>query len=77
MVAGFSYLLLYFGSKKRGMTEREKNEIMEKLIAWGRKGGKLRRYIALAVIFAVLVYYHSIGKQLCMEDWAEICEGSL
>ena len=33
------------------------------MIAWAKRGKKLRRYVALAVIFCVLVYYHGIGKR--------------
>lgn len=71
MVAGLSYVCLLFKERKRGMTEEEKNELIAALIAWGRKGGKLRRLAAIAVIFVVLCYYHSIGKKVSM-DWEAI-----
>lgn len=31
----------------------------------------MRRWIALVAIFALLVYYHSIGKQTAVE-WKEV-----
>jgi len=40
------------------------------IVAWGRKGGKLRKMMAIAVIFVILVYYHSIGKRVSV-DWEE------
>lgn len=65
MVAGFSYLLLYFTDEQRGMTESEKEEIVARLIRWAKssRGYFVKRYIALTIIFVVLFYYHSIGKQ--------------
>ena len=47
MIAGLSYLLLYFGSDSRGMTEEEKKEIVSRLIRWSRRGGKIYRMLAL------------------------------
>lgn len=63
MIAGMAYLLLYFSDDKRGMSEAEKKELMSKLITWAKKGGYFRRILALAAIFFLLCYYHSIGKQ--------------
>lgn len=71
MIAGFTYLLLYFADRKRGMTEETKKELVSQLIGWGKQGGKIRKYLALAAIFVLLVYYHSIGKKTCVE-WKEI-----
>lgn len=71
MIAGFTYLLLYFADRKRGMTEETKKELVSRLIGWGKQGGKIRKYFALAAIFALLVYYHSIGKKTCVE-WKEV-----
>lgn len=68
MVAGLSWLLLYFGNRKRGMSEQKKKEITAYFVAWGRKGGRLRKWIAISIIFVILVYYHSIGKK-CNVDW--------
>ena len=63
MISGLSYVALYFIAEPGGMTEAEKNEVVARLIAWAKRGKKLRRYVALAVIFCVLVYYHGIGKR--------------
>lgn len=71
MIAGFTYLLLYFADRKRGMTEETKKELVSRLIGWGKQGGKIRKYFALAAIFTLLVYYHSIGKKTCVE-WKEV-----
>lgn len=71
MIAGLTYLLLYFADRRRGMTEETKKELVNKLIAWAKKGSILRRYAALAAIFMLLVYYHSIGKRTCVE-WTEV-----
>ncbi len=62
MIAGLSYLLSYFRDEQHGITEEEKNAIVAKLITWAKEGGYFRRKLALAVIFLLLVYYHSIGK---------------
>ncbi len=72
MVAGGAYLLLYFEERKGGMTEQKKKEITAGIISWGRKGGRLRKIAALAAVFAVLFYYHSIGKREDA-DWKEAC----
>ena len=73
MIAGLSYLLLYFADGKNGMTEEEKKEIVSALVKWAKKGKRLRKYAALAVIFLVLVYYHSIGKRTS-EEWKAVYE---
>ncbi|MDE6749973.1 MAG: hypothetical protein K2K21_13065 [Lachnospiraceae bacterium] len=73
MIAGLSYLLLYFADGKNGMTEEEKKEIVSALVKWAKKGKRLRKYTALAVIFLVLVYYHSIGKRTAKE-WKAVYE---
>ncbi len=64
MIAGLSYLLSYFRDEQHGITEEEKNAIVEKLITWAKAGGYFRRKLALAAIFFLLVYYHSIGKRV-------------
>ena len=61
MIAGMLYLLFYFADREGGMTEEEKNERVSALIRWAKKGGWLRRYAAIAAIFCLLCYYHSIG----------------
>ena len=71
MVAGLSYVLLYFMERRRGMTEETKKEILAGMIGWARKGGRLRKGIALAAIFVFLVYYHSIGKKTDVE-WKQV-----
>ncbi len=74
MIAGCIYLLLYFMDGKCGITEEEKREIIAKLVKWGEKGKRVRKYAALAAIFLFLVYYHAIGKQT-VADWKEAYEG--
>ena len=71
MIAGFGYLLLYFMDRERGMTEERKKELVSCLVTWAKQGGKIRKYMALAAIFVLLVYYHSIGKKICVE-WKEV-----
>lgn len=66
MIAGFGYLLLYFEGE-HGITEREKDEIVYRLIVWAKKGGRFRRWMGLAIISLFLVYYHSIGKSVDVE----------
>ncbi len=63
MIAGFAYLLLYFTDRKRGMSEETKNELVSWLVGWAKQGGRIRKCLALAAIFVLLVYYHSIGKK--------------
>lgn len=71
MIAGFSYVLLYFTDRKRGMTEETKRELVSRLVGWAKQGGRIRKYLAFAAVFVLLVYYHSIGKKTCVE-WKEI-----
>lgn len=71
MIAGFTYLLLYFTDRKGGMTEETKKELVSKLIRWAKRGGKIRKLLALTAIFVLLVYYHSIGKNTCVE-WEKV-----
>lgn len=61
MISGLLYL--YLGGMERGMTEKEKKELVSRLIGWAKRGGSFRRGTALVVIFFVLLYYHSIGKR--------------
>ncbi|MCM1536449.1 MAG: hypothetical protein NC126_11055 [Clostridium sp.] len=74
MIVGFAYLLLYFSDRRRGMTEEIKKELVSRLVAWGKQGGRLRKYFALAAIFVLLVYYHGIGKRTAVK-WEEIYDG--
>lgn len=71
MIVGFAYLLLYFTDRKRGMSEETKKELVSRLVRWAKQGGRIRKCLALAAIFVLLVYYHSIGKKTCVE-WKEI-----
>lgn len=71
MIAGFTYLLLYFTDRRRGMTEETKKELVSRLVGWAKRGGRLRKWFALAAVFVLLVYYHSIGKKTCAE-WKRI-----
>lgn len=70
MISGMAYLLLYFTDDRYGMKEETKRELVAKLIAWAKRGGRVRMLLALAVIFLLLVYYHSIGKKT---DFSESC----
>lgn len=63
MIAGLTYLLLYFVEEGCGMTEREKEAFVAALISWAKKGGAFRKCCAMAAIFCLLVYYHTIGKR--------------
>ncbi len=73
MIAGFTYLLLYFTSGDSGITEREKEEIISRLVRWAQKG-KWRKYPALILISLFLIYYHSIGKSVDVA-WKKVYEG--
>lgn len=73
MVAGFTYLLLYFNSGESGITEGEKEEIISRLVRWARKG-KLRKYPAILIISVFLFYYHSIGRSVS-DEWKKVYEG--
>lgn len=64
MIAGLTYLLLYFMEEGRGMTEREKEVFVAAFIRWAKKGGRFRKCCAIAAIFCLLVYYHGIGKRM-------------
>ena len=63
MVAGLTYLLLYIMEESRGMSEREKEAAVAAFIRWGKKGGAFRKCCAMAAIFGLLMYYHTIGKR--------------
>lgn len=70
MIAGLAWLLLWFMQESRGMTEREKEVFVAAFIRWAKRGSRIRKYFALAAIFVLLVYYHSIGRRACAE-WNE------
>lgn len=63
MIAGFTYLLLYFMEERCGMTEREKEVFVAAFIRWAKKGGTFRKCCALVAIACILAYYHSVGKR--------------
>ena len=67
MIAGFGYLLLYFAENAGGMSEYQKDKLLSAITSWARKGSRMRRYAAIAAVFCVLCYYHSIGKRVAME----------
>lgn len=71
MIAGLSYIRLYFENGKKGMTEKEKKEMIAMLVGWAKKGKWLRKYAAMIAIFFLLAYYHSIGKNVDVE-WKEV-----
>lgn len=73
MIAGMAYLRLCFADLTIGMSEETKRELVERLIKWAKRGGKIRKFAALALIFALLVYYHGIGKKMPVK-WQEVYE---
>lgn len=73
MIAGFTYLLLYFTGGEGGITEAEKEEVISRLVRWARRG-RFRKYPALAVILLFLLYYHSIGRSVG-DEWKKVYEG--
>ena len=73
MVAGFTYLLLYFTGGEGGITESEKEEVIARLVRWAHRG-KFRKYPALVIILLFLLYYHSIGRSVG-DDWKKVYEG--
>lgn len=56
-------VLLFFTTGKNGLSEEKKERIFAKLIIWGKRGGKVRSVIALALISMLLVYYYGIGMK--------------
>ena len=73
MISGLFYILLYFSTGENGMTEAEKNAFVSKIIGWAKRGSSFRKPIAIATIFWVLCYYHSIGKRVQVE-WNRVYE---
>ena len=63
MIMALSYLFFYFADGKNVMTEEKMKAATEALLKWAKKGKKFRKYIALAAIFILSAYYHSIGKR--------------
>ncbi len=64
MIAGLTWLLLCFMDEARGMSEREKEVFVAAFIRWGKKGGAFRKCCAMAAIFCLLAYYHTVGKRV-------------
>lgn len=62
MVAGLSYLLLYFAFDNTGITEKEKEELVSRILRWAKRGGIVRKLLSFVALFFFLLYYHSIGK---------------
>lgn len=56
-------VLLHFTTGRNGISEAKKERLFRKLIAWGKKGGKLRSLTALALIWILLAFYYSIGMK--------------
>lgn len=69
-ILGLVYLIVYLSDYRHNMTEEKKEALVSKLIAWARKGSKIRRLPALTAVFMLLVYYHSFGKKTAIE-WNE------
>ena len=59
-----SMTLTLMGTGIMGMSEERKNKVYDKLIRWGKDGGKTRKAIALALIFLLLSYYYTIGVRV-------------
>lgn len=74
MIAGLSYLLLYFAPDNPGITEKEKEEYVSWVVKWGKNGGIIRKLLSCTVLFVFLLYYHSIGKSVEV-DWKEPIRG--
>lgn len=62
MIAGMTWLLLYFMEERRGMTERKKEVLVAAFVSWAKKGGTFRKCCAMAAIFCILVYYYAVGR---------------
>lgn len=56
-------VLLFFTTGKNGMSVEKKEHTFTSLIAWGRRGGKVRSVIALALISMLLIFYYGIGMK--------------
>lgn len=63
MIAGLSEIFLYFCGN-HGITEERKKELVLRILRWAKDGGKIRKLSAFIALFFVLLYYHSIGKQV-------------
>lgn len=59
VIAFLGYVLLCF---EKRVSEEKKKKRVKKWILWAKNGSFFRRYLAMALIFIYLAYYHSIGK---------------
>lgn len=63
IVSLFVFIMLCLFTGRNGMTEEQKEQKFSKLIAWGKRGGKVRAAIALTVILLLLSFYYGIGMK--------------
>lgn len=65
MVGGMGYLADMFVNKRNrlGMSESQKNMLIQRIIEKTRKRNKLVRWFAIALIAVILAFYYSIGKK--------------
>lgn len=71
MIAGFTYLLDLFADKSTislGMTEEQKNRVIAWIVKNAKHKNRYVRYLAIGVIFMILLFYHLIGKHLSAKD---------
>lgn len=55
------------------MTEEKKEELVLRLVRWAKGKDGIRKLAALALIFLLLAYYHSVGKTV-EGKWEEACQ---
>ncbi len=55
--------LVYFTTGRNGLSEEKKKRLSSGLVEWGKKGGRLRFGVALALIFLILFFYYCIGRK--------------
>lgn len=59
----FIILFLTLFTGRNGMSAERKERVFTSLIAWGKKGGRIRALIALTAIFLLLSFYYGIGMK--------------
>ena len=64
MIAGFLYLAELFREHKIGITEEQKDRLIQAIIRHAKGRSYPVRMLALGLIFVLLVFYHSIGKRV-------------
>lgn len=57
------FMLVYFTTGRNGLSEEKKKRLSSGLVEWGKKGGRLRFGVALALIFLILFFYYCIGRK--------------